>query len=72
MLSKAEVISLCRGEHGNPFAVLGLHAGTKGRLWLRSLQPGADAVFVIDAESGQELIELTQRKIEGLGMHRGF
>ncbi|HRC59373.1 MAG: 1,4-alpha-glucan branching protein GlgB [Propionivibrio sp.] len=72
MLSKAEVISLCRGEHGNPFAVLGLHAGTKGRLWLRSLQPGADAVFVIDAESGQELIELTQRKIEGLGDASGF
>ena len=72
MLSKAEVISLCRGDHGNPFAVLGLHAGAKGRLWLRSLQPGANAVFVIDAESGQELIELTQRKIEGLGDASGF
>ena len=52
--------------------MLGLHAGAKGRLWLRSLQPGANAVFVIDAESGQELIELTQRKIEGLGDASGF
>ena len=62
MLSKAEVISLCRGEHGNPFAVLGLHAGAKGRLWLRSLQPGAESVSVIDADSGQVLVELTDRK----------
>ncbi|MBL0168390.1 MAG: 1,4-alpha-glucan branching protein GlgB [Propionivibrio sp.] len=72
MLSKAEVISLCRGEHGNPFAVLGLHAGAKGRLWLRSLQPGAESVSVIDADSGQVLVELTQRKIEALGEASGF
>ena len=36
MLSKKEVVSLCRGEHGDPFAVLGMHADSKGRLWLRT------------------------------------
>ncbi len=72
MLSKAEVISLCRGEHGDPFAVLGLHADTKGRIWLRSLQPGAKSVSVIDPESGDVLVELTQRKIEALGDSSGF
>ena len=72
MLSKAEVISLCRGEHGDPFAVLGLHADSKGRIWLRSLQPGAKSVSIIDAESGDVLVELVQRKIEALGESSGF
>ncbi|WP_301100888.1 1,4-alpha-glucan branching protein GlgB [Propionivibrio sp.] len=72
MLNKSAVISLCRGEHGDPFSVLGLHADTKGRLWLRTLQPGANSVFVIDAESGQVLIELPQRKIDALGEASGF
>ena len=71
MLNKAEVLALCHAEHGDPFAALGLHADTKGRLWLRTMQPGADAVFVIDAETGQELIELEQRKLDGLLARRG-
>lgn len=72
MLSKAEVTSLCRGEHGDPFAVLGLHADSKGRLWLRTLQPGANSVALIDSESDEVLIELTQRKIDALGGASGF
>ena len=59
MLSKKEVVSLCRGEHGDPFSVLGLHTDSKGRLWLRSLQPGAIAVSAIDPNNGQVIIELT-------------
>ena len=50
MLNKAEVLALCHAEHGDPFAALGLHADTKGRLWLRTMQPGARAVFAIDAD----------------------
>ena len=72
MLSKAEVVSLCRGEHGDPFAILGLHADSKGRLWLRSLQPGANSVSVVDTESGEVLIDLPQRKIDALGGASGF
>ena len=72
MLSKAEVVSLCRGEHGDPFAILGLHADSKGRLWLRSLQPGANSVSVVDTESGEVLIDLPQRKIDTLVGASGF
>ena len=72
MLSKAEVISLCQGTHGDPFALLGLHTDSKGRLFLRSLQPGARSVSVIDAETGQPLIELDERKIDSLGGSTGF
>ena len=72
MLNKAEALALCRAEHGNPFAVLGLHEDAKGRLWLRTLQPGARAVFVIDAASGAEVMELPQRKIDALGGPSGF
>ena len=72
MLSKAEVISLCRGEHGDPFAILGLHADSKGRLWLRSLQPGANSVSVVAKETGEVLIDLPQRKIDALGGASGF
>jgi len=66
MLRKAEALALCRGEHGDPFAVLGMHTDSKGRLWLRTMQPGATAVFAIDAETGKEILELTERKIDGL------
>ena len=71
MLSKAEVIALCRAEHGDPFAVLGLHTDSKGRLWLRTLQPGAHAVSAFNAESG-EVFPLQERKIDALGDHSGF
>ncbi|GHU26227.1 1,4-alpha-glucan branching enzyme GlgB [Betaproteobacteria bacterium] len=72
MLRKAEVLALCRAEHGDPFGVLGLHSDSKGRLWLRTLQPGANAVFVIDADDDDKVLELTQRKIDVLGGPSGF
>ncbi|MEO8410933.1 MAG: 1,4-alpha-glucan branching enzyme, partial [Propionivibrio sp.] len=72
MLNKKEVVSLCRGEHGDPFAALGLHADGKGRLSLCSLQPGALAVAAVDAATGKVLVDLAERKIDGLGAHSGF
>ena len=72
MLNKDEALALCRAEHGDPFAVLGPHKDAEGRLWLRTLQPGADAVYAIDAESGQVLVELKQRKIEPFGAFSGL
>lgn len=72
MLNKAEVISVCRGEHGNPFAILGMHVDVKDRLWVRSIQPGALSVHVIEAETGEVIIELPQRKIDSLGNASGF
>ncbi len=72
MLKKAEVLALCRAEHGDPFAVLGMREDAKGRLWLRTLQPGANAVFALDAASGAEVMELPQRQIDALGGPSGF
>ena len=72
MLSKAVVASLCRGEHGDPFSVLGLHADSKGSLWLCTLQPGASSVSVIDSENGELIAELPQRKIDAKGAASGF
>ena len=72
MLRKSEALALCRGEHGDPFAVLGMHTDGKGRLWLRTLQPGANAVSVIDSESGKVVIELPQRKIDAIEGPSGF
>lgn len=44
----------------------------RGRLWLRSMQPGAQFVSVIDPDDGKVLIELAQRKIDVLGDASGF
>ena len=63
MLSKAEVISLCKGTHGDPFALLGLHTDSKNRLYLRSLQPGALSVSAVDAETLADLARLTYRRV---------
>ena len=72
MLSKAQVVDLCRGAHGDPFAVLGLRSGPKGRLLIRTLQPGATSVQLIDAATGEMLIELEERRISELGGASGL
>ncbi|MFO7561862.1 MAG: 1,4-alpha-glucan branching protein GlgB [Enhygromyxa sp.] len=48
-LHEDEVEALIRAEHGDPFAVLGPHAGDEGT-WLRALIPGASAVAVRDGD----------------------
>ena len=72
MFNDTEIAALCRGEHGDPFAILGPHAEAQGRLWLRTLQPGATAVFAIDAASGAELAALKPRLGDGFGPDSGF
>ena len=72
MLGKAEVLALCRAEHGDPFAALGMHRDGKGQWWLRALQPGANAVLAVDAASGAEVAELKERRIDALGGASGF
>jgi 1,4-alpha-glucan branching enzyme len=66
MLDSAEIIALCRAEHGDPYAVLGMHTDADGGLWVRSLQPGALAVAVLDAKTGKQVAELEEREIEGV------
>ncbi|MBP6709033.1 MAG: 1,4-alpha-glucan branching enzyme, partial [Candidatus Accumulibacter sp.] len=64
MLDSAEIIALCRAEHGDPYAVLGMHTDADGKLWVRSLQPGALAVAVLEAKTGRLVAELEAREIE--------
>jgi 1,4-alpha-glucan branching enzyme len=66
MLDHAEIIALCRAEHGDPYAVLGMHTDADGGLWVRSLQPGAHAVAVIEAKTGRQIAQLAQRPVEGV------
>ena len=72
MLRKSEVIALSRGEHGDPFSVLGPHTDGKGRVTLRTLQPGALAVTVLDRASGKPLFEMEERMIDALGHSSGL
>ncbi|MBA4285318.1 MAG: 1,4-alpha-glucan branching enzyme, partial [Xanthomonadaceae bacterium] len=53
--------ALVRGEPVDAFAVLGRHGG-----WLRTFQPGARAVEVIDAGSGASLGALHGRHGDGV------
>jgi 1,4-alpha-glucan branching enzyme len=53
-LDPGEIAALLRGEHGDPFAVLGPHpaVGPSGAaaVWLRVLRPGALGVTAVDAD----------------------
>jgi 1,4-alpha-glucan branching enzyme len=51
---------LAIGHHGDPFAVLGLHELADGSLALRAVRPEADAVEVLDARTGKEIVSLDQ------------
>ena len=66
MLSNADVHALVEARHGDPFAVLGLHADTAGKLWVRTLLPAASVVDVLDAASGKKLAGLALRHDAGL------
>ena len=58
MLTSGEIEAICRGDHSDPFGVLGLHADSDGMLWVRTFQPDARAVYVIDISNGNRLAEL--------------
>ena len=49
MLSKDEITAIVNGDHGNVFAVLGIHRnkGTK-KVFIRAYQPFAESIDVID------------------------
>ncbi|MCP5474872.1 MAG: 1,4-alpha-glucan branching protein GlgB [Rhodanobacteraceae bacterium] len=58
MLDQDQRQALLEARHGDPFAVLGLHADGRGQLWLRALLPGASRVEVQLVPSGQMLAVL--------------
>jgi 1,4-alpha-glucan branching enzyme len=62
----AEAAALVEARHGDPFAVLGLHADADGKLWLRAMLPGATSVAVIDTATGKRAADLSLRDPAGL------
>jgi 1,4-alpha-glucan branching enzyme len=63
---RRQIEAVVRGEHDDPFGFLGLHPDPDtGVLVLRSFQPGASRLWVLDADSGQPIAELTRLHPEG-------
>ncbi len=60
-----QVEAIVAGRHGDPFGFLGAHE-TEGRLVVRTFQPGAEAVAVIDSETGKSLATLDRVHEQGL------
>jgi 1,4-alpha-glucan branching enzyme len=65
MLSPDDVDALAAARHGDPFAVLGMHEH-HGALWVRTVQPGATGVEVIEVASGRTMASLAQVHAEGI------
>ena len=65
MLNPDDVARICAGTHGDPFAVLGPHRLTNGRLSVRAFLPNAQQVLVIDAVTSRVLATLAQRHPDG-------
>ncbi len=65
MLSDIEVKSICRGDHGDAFSVLGMHTDDKKVLWVRTFLPGAVSVSLIDPDKREAIVELESRDPDG-------
>ncbi|UCJ15991.1 1,4-alpha-glucan branching protein GlgB [Pseudomonas sp. MM211] len=64
-IDRAAIESLIRGEHGDPFSILGPHEFAHG-LTIRTYLPGALGVELIHAVSGETLGSLEQSSVPGL------
>jgi 1,4-alpha-glucan branching enzyme len=64
MTDTASLKALVEGRHNNPFALLGVHR-ERGKRMVRTLQPGATAVQLINA-AGKVMGELEPEPIDGL------
>ncbi len=71
-LPDAEVEALVHAQHGDPFAVLGLHADASGALWIRAMLPQAAEVALLDAQGADDarmsrrIVTLKKRHPAGL------
>ena len=66
MLSPQDTDLICRGRHGDPFAVLGPHRGANGQTWVRAFLPGARAVVLVGAADSLALGTLEQTHADGV------
>ncbi len=58
--------ALLRGEHGDPFALLGPHVDAEGRWWLTVFLPGAVSVEAVTANGTRIIASLHERDARGL------
>ena len=65
MLNDSEIELILGARHGDPFAVLGLHAVPAQGAWLRAFLPAATQADVLDAGTGRVLAAMTQRHADG-------
>ena len=64
-LDPAVAEAIVNARHGDPFAVLGPHDGRHGRV-VRTFQPGADGVRVVERATGAEIGTLSRIHPAGL------
>ncbi|MEE8272716.1 MAG: 1,4-alpha-glucan branching protein GlgB [Alphaproteobacteria bacterium] len=63
--ARPEVDAIVGASHGDPFSVLGMHADDDGRIVVRTFQPAAVSVAVIEAGSGKVAAELARIHDDG-------
>ncbi len=68
-VNPAAIEALVRGDHGDPFALLGVHDAAEGVV-IRTFQPHAGRVWLIDGDSGRATGELSRAHAEGLFIGR--
>ena len=57
----AEIDAILRADHRDPFGLLGLHWNERRKVFdVRTFQPGARRVWVIDSATGETVVELAQ------------
>ena len=66
MLSDHDIELIRTARHGDPFAVLGLHADNAGAWWLRAMLPGASHVIAVQARGGAVIAPLLLRHVDGV------
>ena len=59
------IAAIVEGRHGDPFAVLGMQGGGGGPLSVRVFWPGAEAVTVLDAGTGEPVASLDRLDAAG-------
>ncbi len=67
-IPRAELDAIAHGDHANPFGVLGMHE-RDGRVVVRTFQPSASRVWVVDARDGKPVAELA--RVHGQGLFAG-
>ncbi len=63
--SALEIQEILRGQHANPFSILGMHEGEGGTVVVRVFAPDAGEVTLIERDSGEAVTTLERIDPEG-------